>query len=228
MKKFLRILASVSCICVLMVVFTVAPYADADDVPSSIKGYVGDYLDLYEKYGVDIEDIEDDSIYDYDGCLLGVGSTKVTFSDFDGNVGTTTVNVRYSPTLRLVADRWKYSNSGKYYYLWVYNLSDKMVTITNSTAYYVQKNAKKYNKKFKLTKSSVKIKPGQYKKLTFKRKSGKIHYMPSTNKAYMKFKCKYNGKKYTVKVTHGNVCFYKLSGGKWKYIDFKANYDHFY
>ena len=52
--------------------------------------------------------------------------------------------------------------------------------------------------------------------------------MPNTKKASMKFKCKYKGKKYTVKLVHGSVNFYKLSGGKWKYIDFRGDYDHFF
>ena len=228
MKRILRALVAASFLCVFMVAVTVVSYADAKDVPSTIKGYVGNYLDLETKYNVSIDEIEAPDIYDGDGCFLHKGSTKVYFSDDEGNTGKTTVYVRYDPSLRLVADRWQYSKSGKYYYLWLFNLSNKTVTITNSTAYYAQKNTKKYNKKFKLTRSSVKIKPGQYKKLTFKRKSGKIHYMPNTKKASMKFKCKYKGKKYTVKLVHGSVNFYKLSGGKWKYIDFRGDYDHFF
>lgn len=225
--KILRILVAASFLCVLMVAYTVVSYADAKDVPSTIKGYVGNCLDLEAKYQVSIDEIGNTDIYDEDGCFLRKGSTSVSFYDDEGDSGRTTVYVRYDPSLRLVADRWQYSYSGKYYYLWVYNMSNKTVTFTNATAYYVQKNAKKYNKKFKLTRSSVKIKPGKKKKLVFKRKSGKIHYMPSTNKACMKFKCKYKGKKYTVKLVHGSVNFYKLSGGKWKYIDFRGDYDHF-
>ncbi|MDD6190253.1 MAG: hypothetical protein PUB75_01520 [Firmicutes bacterium] len=227
MKKIMRILVEVSFLCLIMAAFTVVSHADAEDVPSTIKGYVGNSFDLEAKYDVFIDEIEDTNIYDYDGCFLDTGSTKVYYSDYEDNSGITTVSVKYDPSLRLVADRWEYSNSGKYYYVWVYNISNKTVTFTNETAYYVQKNAKKYNKKFKLTRSSVKINPGQYKKLKFKRKSGKIHYMPSTNKAYMKFKCKYNGKKCTVKLVHGSVNFYKLSGGKWKYIDIIGDYDCF-
>lgn len=227
MKKIFGILVEMSFMCVIMVAFTVVSYADAKDVPPIIKGYVGDYLDLETEYDIFIDEIENTDIYDDDGCLLDIGSTKVSFYDYESNKGQTTVSVSYDPNLRLVADEWRYSNSGKYYYLTLYNLSNKTVTITKDTAYYKQKNTKKYDKKFKLTRSSVKIKPGQYKKLTFKRKSGKIHYMPNTSKAYMKFKCKYNGKKYTVKLVHGEVNFYKLSGGKWKYIDFRGDYDHF-
>ena len=227
MKKILRTIVAVSFLCLIMTAFTVVSHASANDVPSTINGYVGNSFDLTAKYGVYINQIEDTDIYDWDGCFLDTGSTKVYYSDYEGNKGITTVYVRYDPSLRLVADRWQYSNSGKYYYVWLYNVSNKTVTFTNATANYVQKNAKKYNKKFKLTRSSVKIKPGQYKKLTFKRISGKSKYMPNTKKAYMKLKCKYNGKKCTVKLVHGEVNFYKLSGGKWNYIDVIGDYDHF-
>ena len=70
MKRILRALVAASFLCVFMVAVTVVSYADAKDVPSTIKGYVGNYLDLETKYNVSIDEIEAPDIYDGDGCFL--------------------------------------------------------------------------------------------------------------------------------------------------------------
>lgn len=221
-----RILCFMS-VLALMVVACLNPLngqASVKSVPKTIKGYVGNRLDIEKKYHIEIDDIIDDTIY-YEGDFIHKGKTKVYYSDDYGRSGVSTISVSYSPSLRLIADEWWYE--GNYYYLRVYNISQKSVKFTDAKAYYKDKKNSNKNSTFKLIKDSVTIKPGKCKTLKFKRTSGSVSYMPSRNTAYMQMKCRYNDKTYTVKNVHGSVNFYKKSGDDWKFIDYKGNYDYF-
>lgn len=223
-KKGLSILSAVSFFALFVITLILPMEAMASrPVPSVIKGYVGDCYDIEAKYGITIDRIGNENIY-YDGDFIHAGNTRFTYWDDNDNYKASTISVRYSPALRLIADEWWYD--WKYYSIRVYNISSKSVTFTTAKADYYYKNHSRQNCKFKLAKA-VTIKPGKGAVLRFKRVSGGKYYMPSTNLACMQMKCKHGGKTYTIRNVHGTCNFYRKAGSKWAFIDYKGDYDFF-
>jgi hypothetical protein len=74
MKRILRTFVGASFLCMIIAVCTVVSYADADDVPATISGYVGDCLDLAAEYDVYIDEIEDTDIYALQDNITTEGS----------------------------------------------------------------------------------------------------------------------------------------------------------
>lgn len=223
MKKLFRYAIHMVMLTVIFMAASKETFASSGNVPAKIYGYVGDCLDIEAKYGIEIDYIDDEDIY-YEGDFIHAGKTNIYYYDENDDYQSSTIYVKYNPSLRLIADEWWYS--GKYYSIRVYNISNSSVTFTNEKANYVYKGHSKQNCKFKLSKS-VTIKSGKCKVLKYKRVSGGNYYMPSKNSAYMQMKCKFKKKKYTIKNIHGDVNFYKKSGSKWKFIDYKGDYDYF-
>lgn len=213
--------------------------AQAQEVPAQVTAYVGQILDLESKYGIEPMDSSNENVFNADtGECYRKGTSIVTYydenyeDDYDDEYGeyddgerTIIVKVVYNKNIRMVADCWWTSGSDKYFNLKLKNIAAKNLTIYSSGATYVDKYKKSRNRNLKLAngKSSVTIKPGKKQTIKFKCKKNKLNFYMEAS--YFKFNCKYNGKKYTIKIVLRDeyVNAYMKKGSKWTFIDTRCD-----
>lgn len=123
---------------------------------------------------------------------------------------TVDVTVKYDTKLSMDAYIKKIKRG--VFYLDVTNYSNKDIVFYSSGAKSIDRDYTSFDCKLKLSKgSSVKIKPGQDKIIKYKVVKGKVWQNPYDEIVYLT--CKFNGKKYKLKITDAG--WYYKKGSKW-------------